>query len=127
MKIWHTSNKKIAIDSQKKVMRCIKCPCDCEPKVIVNWTSNGSGINGRYKCFDLTPYQGDDIGTPESKWRLIETGACLRYGLGDIDSNGKLMGLQNQFCSNFSYDGHMELQQGCIQKDDTIKWPGRCG
>lgn len=126
MKIWHTAKKKIALNKKKNIWRCKKCPCDCEPKVIASQTVNNRSDDEIPRCFDLTPYQGDGIGAPLHKWRLIETGACLRYNLGDINEDGKLVGLPSSFCSNYSYNGYMSLQQGCIQKDGSIKWPGTC-
>ena len=95
-----------------------ECPCDCEPKVLGSKVLNGSSDNKDERCWDLTPYQGNEIGTPGFYWRLIEVGedgSCsgVNYGGGNIDECGKLVGLQDEFCSSYSYDGYMELQQVC--------------
>lgn len=73
--------------------------------------------------WNLSPYSGDGIGTPGAHWRLIETGAGVKYGSGDINESGRLVGLPSVFTSSYGYDGYMELQQGCEQPDGTIKWP----
>lgn len=129
MKIWHTAKKKIALNKKKNIWRCTKCPCDCEPKVIARWTTNASTPQpaGTVKCVDFTPYQGDGVGVPEQRWRAIEVGACLlRGGSGSINEDGKLVGLPSSYCSSYNYNGYIELQQGCVQKDGSIKWPGTC-
>ena len=105
-----------------------KCPCDCEPMVIASKKLNGSSENEDEKCWDLTPYQGNEVGTPGFYWRLIEVGdprdcGGSHYGNGSIDECGKLVGLQNEYCSTYSYDGFMELQQGCPDEEGNIKWP----
>ena len=96
-----------------------KCSDDCsqcEPSVIASYTTNGDN-----PTWDLTPYQGDGIGKPNALWRLYERGR--------IDENCKLEGLPSQFKSNYTYDGYMELQQGCpdVCCDNlwcgNIKWP----
>ena len=51
-----------------------ECPCDCEPKVLGSKVLNGSSENEDERCWDLTPYQGNEIGTPGFHWRLIEVG-----------------------------------------------------
>ena len=126
MKLWRNSAKKLVLNDEGKVWVFKDCPCDCEPKIIASQTVNGRVGSSYPKCFDLTPYQGDYVGIPNSKYRLIETGACVTYQIGNINENGKLVGLRDKFCSNYSYNGYMELQQGCIQADGKIKWPGRC-
>ncbi len=104
-----------------------KCSDDCshcKPSVIATYTTNGDN-----PTWDLTPYQGDGVGKPDALWRLYELSGCVEYKRGRIDENGKLEGLPNQFKSNYTYDGYMELQQGCpdICCDDLwcgdIKWP----
>lgn len=126
MKLWRNSNNKLVMNAKGEAWLSKECPCDCEPKVIASQTVNGKADSGYPKCWDLTPYQGNCIAVPNSKYRLIETGACLKYQTGDVDANGKLVGLRSEFCSSYSYNGYMELQQGCIQEDGSIKWPGRC-
>ena len=104
-----------------------KCSDDCsqcEPSVIASYTTNGNN-----PTWDLTPYQGDGVGRPNTLWRLYELSGGVEYNRGRIDENGKLEGLPNQFKSNYTYDGYMELQQGCpdVCCDDlwfgNIKWP----
>lgn len=65
----------------------------------------------RQPTWDLTPYQGNGIGRPNALWRLYELSGGVEYNRGRIDENGKLEGLPNQFKSNYTYDGYMELQQ----------------
>jgi hypothetical protein len=107
-----------------------ECPgcCQCEPFVLGSFTTN------RYynPCWDLTPYQGPGQAPPGSYWRLIEIGMCYPYsypwyGAGCVNSEGRLVGLPSQFCSNYYYDGYMELQIGCYDPtDNRIHWPGTC-
>ncbi len=83
--------------------------CNCTPRVIATYTTNRNN-----PIWDLTPYQGNGIGQPHAKWRLFERGyENDSYDSGDIDANGKLVGLPSQFESSYYYDGFMELQQGC--------------
>ena len=94
--------------------------CDeCETRVIASFTTNRNN-----PIWDLTPYQGPGIGTPNAKWRLWERSYGLEYVVGNIDSDGTLVGLQSQFESSYYYDGYMELQQGCTNRccDDYIYW-----
>lgn len=105
-----------------------ECPCDCKPKVIASKVLNGSSENEDEKCWDLTPYQGNKVGTPNFQWRLIEVGedhSCsgIQYGGGSIDECGKLSGLPDEFCSTYAYDGYMEIQQGCPDKSGAVQWP----
>ena len=105
---------------------CIEC-CSCEPFVLASFTTNPQN-----PCWDLTPYQGPDQAPPGSFWRIIEMGSCYPsgypwYGAGCVDGDGQLVGLPNQFCSNYSYDGYLELQIGCLSFEGTqIIWPGTC-
>ena len=67
-----------------------ECPCDCEPKVLGSKKLNGSSDNPDEKCWDLRPYQGNEVGTPGFYWRLIEVGdprdcGGSHYGNGNID------------------------------------------
>ena len=92
----------------------IKAKCnddctECTPRIIASFTTNPDT-----PVWDLTPYQGDGVGTPNRKWRLFERGAGLEYESGEIDANGQLVGLPDEFVSHYSYDGYMELQEGCI-------------
>lgn len=125
-KLWRYEKSKLLIRRGSAIMNCTKCPCSCEPFIVVEWISNSNGSQGTHKCFNLRPYQGDGVGIPGAKWRLVETGACLKYGNGDVNENGKLVGLRDEFCSNYSYNGYMKLQIGCPQQNGTIKWATRC-
>ena len=106
-----------------------ECPgcCQCEPFVLGSFTTN------RYynPCWDLTPYQGPGQAPPGSYWRLIEIGYAIPTairGTGLAVSTVKDgWGLPSQFCSNYYYDGYMELQIGCYDPtDNRIHWPGTC-
>lgn len=125
-KLWRSNKTKRIVRRSSLLIKCSKCPCNCEPQILVEWTSNANGGDGKYKCFNLRPYQKQGTAIPGAKWRLIETGACLGYGSGDVNEKGKLVGLRDQFCSSYSYDGHMKLQIGCPQTDGSIKWATRC-
>ena len=87
--------------------KCKDCS-DCETKVIASFTTNRDN-----PIWDLTPYQGDGVGDPNTKWRVFEKSGGVQYYDGDINENGKLVGLPNEFESSYYYDGFMELQQGC--------------
>ncbi len=100
--------------------------CDCQPRIIATAVTNRNN-----PTWDLTPYQGNGIGTPFAKWRLFERSyENDSYESGDIDKNGKLVGLPSKFESSYYYDGYMELQQGCPNMCcteeycyDTPLWP----
>lgn len=104
--------------------KCKECD-SCEPKIIASFTTNRDN-----PIWDLTPYQGAGIGDPNATWRLWERSYNLEYQRGNIDEDGTLVGLPNQFVSTYSYDGYMELQQGCPnwccdENDwcDEVQWP----
>ena len=123
-KIWIQHGHVILRDGQ--VFFWVDCPCECEPKVLASAVVNGED-EGR-STWDLTPYQKPKMGTPGYKWRLKEVGdprTCsgTEYIVGDIDECGTLVGLPNKFTSSFSYDGYMEIQQGCPDEDGEIVWP----
>lgn len=107
-----------------------QCPacCPCEPFVLGSYTTHRTYA----PCWDLTPYQGPGKAPPGSFWRLIEMGSCYPssypwYGAGCVDADGRLVNLPNQFCTNYSYNGYMQLQIGCLSQDGTqIIWPGTC-
>ena len=92
--------------------------CCCKPKILASYTTNSAN-----RTWDLTPYQGDDIGPPGGSWRLRERAAGLVYGSGTINGNGRLVGLPNSFTTSYSYDGYMQLEIGCPQPNGSIKWP----
>ena len=106
---------------------CSTC-CGCDPVVLGAFTTN----RGSSPCWDLTPYQGQHKAPPHSYWRLIEMGSCYPgsypwYGAGCVDGHGELVNLPNQFCSNYYYNGYIQLQIGCYDPtDDLIHWPGTC-
>jgi hypothetical protein len=95
-----------------------KCPnCCCKPKILVSHTIAGNGT------WDLTPYQGDNQALSGSSWRLRESGHGVVYASGEVNKNGKLVGLPNSFKSSYSYAGYMRIEIGCPQKNGSIKWP----
>ena len=129
MKLWRNSKNQLVLTGENELWIADSCPCDCEPKIIAEWTTNGSTPQppGTVKCVDFTPYQGNCMGPPGGRWRSLEVGACLiRGGQGDIDENGKLVGLPDSYCSGYSYNGYIKLEVGCRQPDGKIKWATRC-
>lgn len=100
------------------------CPCNCAPKVIASFTTNRD-----QPVWNLTPYQGVGMGTPCGHWRVFETSGRITYFQGEIDQEGRLVGLPNEFRSNYYYDGYMQLQEGCANEyyacsyDWDIQWP----
>lgn len=126
-KIFFNSDGKV-IMRNGKVWFFKQCPCECEPKVLASKVVNGGSESKR--CWDLRGYQDREIGTPFNRWRLIEvsdprTCGGVLYNEGDIDECGKLVGLPDEFCSRYSYDGYMEIQQGCYDYDNS-RWVWPC-
>lgn len=124
------SGKIIISEKKRRLIVCKACPC-CKPRVIASAITNKS--DGR-ETWDLRRYQGDGIGTPGARWRIRDVGeshhndpnaSCsgVIYYNGTIDANGKLTGLPDKFVSGYSYNGYMELQQGCYRADGSIEWP----
>ena len=100
---------------------CVTC-CGCEPKVLATFITNYDN-----PVWNLRPYQGPRKARYRSHWRIIEVGACLVYHKGCVDKEGRLVGLPDEFRSNYYYDGYMELQIGCYDpRDGMVHWPGRC-
>ena len=100
---------------------CAFC-CGCEPKVLGYYTTNSST-----PIWNLRPYLGPGKAPPHSYWRVIEVEGCLLYYQGCVDKQGRLVDLPDEFRSNYSYNGYMELQIGCYDpKDGLIHWPGTC-
>ena len=125
-------NHKLVADSLGRLVLCNFCPCVCTPRVIASMVMNGDDVYRN--VWDLTPYMGNGVGTPGGRWRIREVGEahyndptkrCTgnRYDQGTIDANGKLVGLPNRFVSRYSYDGYMELQQGCLDAYGNVFWP----
>jgi len=107
----------------------------CKPRVLGASITNSTDPVRR--CWELILFLGTNpfraaCHTRCGFWRLIELGDCYPggypwYGAGCIDENGVLIGLPDEFCSGFPYDGFMELQIGCLSADETvIEWPGEC-
>ncbi len=113
---------RLAVFGPKGCRQCCDC---CKPKVLASFVANAAYADRR--TWNLTPYQGpgiDDTNCPHVQWRLIETGAGLQYGNGQINSNGELVGLPNSFTTSYSYDGYMKLQLACKNaKTGNIEWP----
>ena len=114
-----------------RIILCWTCPC-CQPRVIASYVTNGSSEETR--TWRLADWQGDYVGFPGGKWRLRDVGEAHHddssagcsgtiYHNGDIDGNGRLVGLPNKFESSFSYNGYMELQQGCVTPGGSVRWP----
>ena len=100
----------------------------CVPKVLASATVYWG------RQFDLRPYQGPHMACPFAFWRLIEVSHCYPYsypwyGAGHVDESGRLTGLRDFFTPprQYSYDGYIELQIGCLTPDGQhIIWPGEC-
>lgn len=86
------------------------------------------------RVWDLSPYRGDWGGLPGARWRLRDVGEAhhndrsagcsgVIYNNGVIDARGRIVGRPEKFVSGYSYNGYMELQQGCVRKDGSIWWP----
>lgn len=123
--LWFKDGK-IIVENGTAII-CKRCPCECEPRVIVSFKVNSE--RGP-KCFNLRPYQGKGVGTPGYRWRLteIDESGCGNYGYssGQINDEGVLVGLQPMFCSSFGYDGYMSLQEGCYDENGNLRWPDTC-
>lgn len=130
--LWKDRETKKLIRKKKngKLIACWVCPC-CRPRVIASKITNRS--NGT-QTWNLRPYQGDKVGLPGHRWRVRDVGEAHHndsdascsgtlYYSGTIDGNGKLAGLPDEFVSGYSYNGYMELQQGCVRDDGSIEWP----
>ena len=130
--LWRDKETKKLIKKKKngRLIVCWVCPC-CKPRVIASQITNA---NTGPKTWNLRPYQGDKIGLPGHRWRIRDVGeshhnnpdaSCSGtiYNNGTIDGNGKLIGLPDEFVSGYSYNGYMELQQGCVLDDGSIEWP----
>jgi hypothetical protein len=92
--------------------------CCGKPKTIATWTASD------YATWDLTPYQGDDIGPPGGYWRLTNTYmSYVPERKGCIDANGKLVGLPSSTSTTtYKYTWWFVLEVGCRTKDGKIKW-----
>ncbi len=130
--LWRDKKTGKIIHKEKtgRLVVCWVCPC-CKPKVIASTITNS---RTGPKEWDLTPYKKEKIGLPGAKWRLRDVGeshhndpsaSCSgsQYGEGWINEKGVLEGLPDKFTSGYSYNGYMELQQGCVREDGSIEWP----
>ena len=117
--------------TSRKLIQCWTCAC-CHPRVIARHITNAS--SEETKTWWLTAYQGEHVGFPGGRWRIRDVGeahyrdpsaGCSGsiYNNGRIDSKGKLVGLPEKFVSGYRYNGYMELQQGCVMPDGSVKWP----
>ena len=95
-----------------RLIGCWTCPC-CKPRVIA-----GKITNGRTgpKEWDLRPGESHHNDSGASCSGTI-------YYSGDVNGKGKLVGLPDKFVSSYSYNGYMELQQGCVREDGSVEWP----
>ena len=78
-----------------------------------NYSSGGRKLTS----FGLT----DGVTTQSVSVNQTTSGSI--YYNGTIDEKGRLTGLPNKFTSGYSYNGYMELQQGCVREDGSIEWP----
>src|SRR3990167_2346362 len=99
----------------------------CFPFVLGRFTTNAGSQTRR--CWNI-PFHGPGWAPCGHFWRIIEIGTCYPrgwpwYGAGCVDCDGTLLWLPGRFCSEFSYDGFMELQIGCLfpESPDYIVWP----
>ncbi len=128
----HAKGRELVIGRKTgRIILCWVCPC-CKPRVIARCVTNGS--SEATKTWWLTAWQGDYVGFPGGRWRLRDVGEAHHnnssawcsgsiYNNGTIDSKGRLVGLPEKFVSSYSYNGYMELQQGCVMPDGSVKWP----
>jgi len=98
--------------------------CCCKPKVLATYTIPENTITN-IGTWDLTPYQGDDMGTPGGYWRLRNNYmSYVPEQKGCIDKNGKLTGLPDSISSTaYKYTWVFTLEIGCPTEDGKIKWP----
>lgn len=138
-KLWAGQLGRITIDKETgKIIQCNACPC-CIPRVIAQKITNGSkqGKEKGMDKWDLTPYKVPGTGTPGNRWYLRDVGeshwndqsrncAGSSYGSGQIDQNGVLVGLRDEFKSSYGYNGYMQLLEGCPYLDqngiERVRW-----
>ena len=128
----HAKGRELVIGRKTgRIILCWVCPC-CRPRVIARCVTNGS--SEATKTWWLTAWQGDYVGFPGGRWRIRDVGEAHHnnssagcsgtiYNNGTIDSKGRLVGLPEKFVSSYSYNGYMELQQGCVMPDGSVRWP----
>ena len=92
--------------------------CCCKAEVIASVTFNGTGT------WDLTPYQGDGIGTGARYWRLRNNYmGYVPMQQGCINENGRLVGLPDSISSDsYKYTWTFVLETGCPDTDNKILW-----
>lgn len=113
------------------VLDCVVEDC-CTPCPVIIGSAVTNISSPETECWNLEPYQTPGLlGGPEGAseepdgcrvWRLIEVGSCLMYFSGAVSESGTLLDLPDNFCSEYPYDGFMQLQCGCVA-DETLTWP----
>ena len=99
---------------------CWTCPC-CRPRVIASYVTNGS--NEDTKTWWLTGWHGDYIGFPGGRWRIRDVGEAHHndrsagcsgtiYDNGEIDGNGRLVGLPRRSCQATATTGTWTCSRG---------------
>lgn len=121
-KLWLKGGK-VVVDENGRPVLCGECPCGkvCEPKNLYGFSVDGRSEESR--THDLSDWAGDGVGWPGGVWRLVELTDCYLYASGEIDENGRLVGLPATFESQYHYLGRMVLQQGCIDEFGAVLWP----
>ena len=91
------------------------CGC-CVPREIARRVVSRED---KIRSWDLTEFQGDDIGTGGSSWRIINNYMTYVPMLkGCVDENGKLVGLPNSIAATaYKYTWVFILQLGCLSED----------
>ncbi len=121
--LWLNKNGEIIVKDGVAII-CNKCPCECKPKILKSFSGK------KPKCTSLEDYQGEGVGTPGYRWRLIEIGenGCgnTGYGSGEVNDKGVLVGLPPRFCFGYPYTGYMSLQLGCYDSKGNLLWPKTC-
>jgi hypothetical protein len=90
------------------------CACEGIPYVIAQQITNIYGEDGGVPVWNLKPYQGEHIGTPNSFWLIREVGLAhwndpnakctgTQHGKGIINENGELVGLPDEYATTYNY------------------------
>jgi hypothetical protein len=105
-----------------------KGECVCQIYVLAAKVLNG--LSGPV-CWTLTQYEGPGVARVGcGYWRLLEVSSCFPesfpwYGAGIVDAEKRLVNMRDIFCSEYGYDGYMQIQVGC-REGSQIHWPGTC-